>query len=66
MERILAICSEEDRKDATPKLKQLREVYDAYFAPIDESQLTLSEEDTPLHIKRAERLLLSLEDDHDD
>jgi hypothetical protein len=66
MDRILMICSDEDRKDAAPKIKQLREIYDAYFEPINENLLDLSDDETPLHVKRAENLISSLEADHDD
>lgn len=65
MDRILFTRPEEERIAFAPKLKALREVYDAYFTPTDESQLTLSDEETPDHIKRAEHLILSLENDND-
>ena len=65
MDRILMTCSEGERIDAAPKVRELREIYDAYFSPTDKSKLSLNDEDTPIHIKRAENLILSLEDKHD-
>ncbi|MGB9153579.1 MAG: hypothetical protein WCD70_10890 [Alphaproteobacteria bacterium] len=64
MDRIYMTCTPEERAEAGPLLKQLREIYDAYFAPVDNSQLTLSDEDTPIHVKRAEHLISSLEEEH--
>jgi hypothetical protein len=66
MDKLLATSSEADRINDAPKLKEIREIYDAYFQPLDMSQITLSDEDTPIHIKRAKELILSLEGNHDD
>ena len=66
MDKLLTISSEEIRVNDAPKLKELREIYDAYFEPLDMSQLSLSDEDMPIHVKRAEKLISSLENDHDD
>lgn len=64
MDRILLTRNKEEQEQDAPKLKALREIYDPYFSPADENQISLSEEDVPLHVKRAENLILSLEDDH--
>jgi len=61
MDRILFTCTEEQRADAAPKLKQLREIYDAYFEPVDPRHISIEEAKVPVHVKRAENLLMSLE-----
>ena len=66
MDKQLLVSSEEDRRKDAPIIKELREIYDAYFEPLDMSQLSLSDEDTPIHVKRAERLILSLEGNSDE
>ena len=65
MDRILFTCNETDRADAAPKLKKLREIYDAYFEPVDGRQLHISDDSVPAHVVRAENLLMSLEGEND-
>lgn len=64
MDRIYMTCTEAERAEALPKLRELREIYDAYFAAPD--QVDLSDEDTPIHVKRAENLILSLEGENNE
>jgi hypothetical protein len=61
MEQILPECSREARKNAAPKLKELRELYDAYFTDIDESRIYADKTGLPLHVLRAEVILDTLE-----
>jgi hypothetical protein len=63
MEEALKTCSDDIKADAAPKLEKLRELYDAYFTPVDENQLRLSEEDTPAYVKRAQAIIKTLEDE---
>ena len=64
MDRILATCTAEERAEAAPKLTQLREVYDAHFTPIGRAFALLGDDETPIHVRRAEEMILSLEDDY--
>jgi hypothetical protein len=65
LDKLSLTTSAEDRANDAPILKELREIYDAYFEPIDMRQLMLAEEDVPMHVKRAEILISSLEHNHD-
>lgn len=60
MEKELASCSPEERAIAEPKLRELRAVYDAYFAEVKDMDLYLGD-DKPLHVKRAEAIIKTLE-----
>jgi hypothetical protein len=60
MEKGLADCSPELRTELAPKLKELREAYDAYFSPIDEKAALIHEDEVPIHIKRAEAIIATL------
>jgi hypothetical protein len=61
MERILPTCTADVQADAAPKLKELREVYDAYFTDIDEDKLILDDAEVPQHVKRAKAIIETLE-----
>jgi hypothetical protein len=64
MERILETCDAAMKAEAGPKLKELREVYDAYFSPADdEDELVLEDIEAPMHVKRAEQIIGSLEEE---
>jgi hypothetical protein len=63
MEKGLAECSPDLRAELLPKLKELREAYDAYFLPLDEKAATIQEEEVPIHIKRAEAIISTLRGD---
>jgi hypothetical protein len=63
MEAILTTCPDDVKADAAPKLKQLRELYDAHFTEIDKNDIYLSDEETPAHVKRAEAIIKTLEAD---
>jgi hypothetical protein len=66
MDRIYMTCTEAERAEVLPKLRELREIYDAYFAQPDLNHVSINDEEAPIHIKRAEHLILSLEgDDHE-
>ncbi len=54
-------CPEDQREQSWATIKELQDIFDAYFSPIDESQLTLAEEDKPEHVRRAEFLMDYLE-----
>jgi len=66
MEEVLATCSAETQAEVAPRLAELREIYDAHFErPAHETiDLTGDEDaDKPVHIKRAEAILRTLEED---
>ena len=66
MDKILLTCPEDVRVDAEPNLKQLREIYDAYFASVDEGKISLSAEDLPAHVKSAQAIIMTLEGSNGD
>lgn len=60
MENGLPACTAEARAQIEPKLKELHEVYDAYFSSIDEKNVIMSDEHTPIYLKRAEAIIDTL------
>ena len=62
MERGLPECAPDVQADMKPRLKQLREVYDAYFADHDESAVAIHGT-LPTHIQRAQAIVATLEAD---
>jgi len=61
MEKILPNCAPDVQADVAPKLKELREIYDAYFTDVREDALYLEDADVPMHVRRAEAILDTLE-----
>ncbi len=61
MEAILPTCTPEEQIEAGPKIKRLREIYDAYFTNVDKNMLYLDEADVPAYVKRAEAIIDTLE-----
>jgi len=65
MEAGLEECDDEMRAKLEPKIKELREVCDAYFSEVDENLVVRDEEDEPLHIKRMKAILATMEGSHE-
>jgi hypothetical protein len=65
MEESLAECSPDAREVLEPKVREWREVCDAYFADVDPGAVHCDEENAPEHIKRMKAILGTLEDDHE-
>jgi len=65
MEDGLPACSPEARKALEPKIKELREVCDAYFSDLDRSAVFYDADRMPEHIKRMNTILITLEDNND-
>ncbi|MDP9127543.1 MAG: hypothetical protein M3N08_04685 [Pseudomonadota bacterium] len=63
MDEIVEASPESVRRDVAPKLKTLREIYDAHFAPTGLAPSALSDEETPAHVRRAQNIIQSMEDD---
>ncbi len=63
MLEVLKTCKPSVQKAAAPYIKELREIYDAAFSTPDEEFYDLSDEDKPIHIKRAEAIIDTLFDD---
>lgn len=63
MERRLPECREDARPKVAARLKQLREIFDAYFAPYDESAILIDEAELPPHILRARQIISTLEEE---
>lgn len=62
MDEILLTCPDDVKAEAAPKLKKLRDIYDAHFTSIDEKQLSLNEDEKPDHVKRAQAIIKTLEE----
>lgn len=60
LEEILATRPLESQAIDGPKLKKLREIYDAHFTPPADDETLLDDDDKPMHVKRAEAIILSL------
>ncbi len=60
MENELPNCTPAARAEVAPQLKELREIYDAYFSELDEKSVLIPTE-MPNHIKRAEAIISTLE-----
>jgi hypothetical protein len=61
MEKGMADCSPAIRAELTPKLKELREIYDSYFSSLDESAVApVSDDEIPVYLKRAEAIIATL------
>jgi hypothetical protein len=61
MEAGLPECSPEMRANLTPKVKELRDVCDAYFSDLDKHSIVYDAAEEPDHIKRMRVIISSLE-----
>lgn len=61
MERVLPECAPDVQANVRPKLKELREVYEAYFSDIDPNMTYIDSSQLPMHVLRAEVILDRLE-----
>lgn len=66
MEKALPDCAPEAQAVLEPRLKELREVCDAYFAEISENALYIDDETAPPHIKRMKAIIGTLDDVEED
>ncbi|MER2519422.1 MAG: hypothetical protein ABTQ34_01900 [Bdellovibrionales bacterium] len=62
MERHLPECADDLRPKVAAELEKLREIFDAYFAPYDESKIPINEDELPPHILRAREIISTLEE----
>lgn len=62
MEAGLAECSPEARKLVEPKIREWREICDAYFSDIDRNAVSYDEEENPPHIGRMNAILDTMEE----
>ena len=69
IEDIVRNCSPEAQADTAPRLAELRELYDAMFDKTDEVLMDLTddmnEDEKPIHIRRAEAIIKTMEESHD-
>ncbi len=65
MEAGLSDCTPEVRAQVEPKVKEWREICDAYFSDIDNNAVVYDEENAPQHIKRMRAILNTMEEDHE-
>jgi len=52
------------KADVEPKLRQLREIYDAYFTEANEANSQFDDELLPTYLKRAKTIIDTLEDEN--
>jgi hypothetical protein len=62
MEVDLALCPPDLRSKAEKVIKNIRELIEARFGPIDATLFVVCDADIPIHIKRAEAIIRTLED----
>jgi hypothetical protein len=66
MEEGMADCSPAIRAELTPKLHELRDIYDSYFSSLDESaEAPIREDEVPIYLKRAEAIIATLGGKHE-
>lgn len=65
MEKNIDLCPPDTRPEVEGMIKELREVYEARFGPMDMTMFVVCDADIPIHIKRAEAILKTLEDEDD-
>lgn len=68
MEKILKTCTPDVQAEVKPRLTAMREIYDAFYEKVGVQEIFMSDEyfethDKPQHIKRAEAIILTLEED---
>lgn len=63
MDRLLPTCAPEVQAEVAPQLRELRAIYDAFFAEADETKLTFDPADVPMHVKRAQAIIRTLEEE---
>ncbi len=64
MEAGLSELSNEKRELYAPKVKEWRELCDAYFTDVDPNAVEYDEDNEPDHIKRMRVIIKTLEDDN--
>ena len=64
MERDLGACTVEEQIATKPKLKELREIYDAYFVEPYTANSGVSDDEMPIYIKQAKAIIQTLEEDN--
>lgn len=64
MDQILLTCTDDVKVHMGPKLKKLREIYDAHFTPIDMSKVEVNHEDLPAHVRSAQAIIMTLEEEN--
>jgi hypothetical protein len=62
MERYVREELATDQAATLAKLKDLREIYDAYFSTPDKEAASIREDEIPTYIKRAKTIVATLED----
>lgn len=73
MDQVLLTCPAEEQKELAPRLAELRDVYDAFFTSVEnedvilnDNELYLADIEKPRHVRRAEAIIETLqEDDHE-
>jgi hypothetical protein len=62
MENNLQKCPADFRPEAEKLVAWVRELYDARFSPVDLTMYVVCDDDIPIHIRRAENMMRTLED----
>lgn len=67
LEKTIVSLPEEAREAIGKDIKELREIYDAYFSPVPQNVIeeVAANEEAPLHVRRAAAILSTLEEPND-
>ena len=66
MEESLIECAPDIRDVLEPRIRILRDACDAYFAKIDKSACMKNKEDEPIHVKRMNAILETMEEGYEE
>ena len=66
MEKSLDECEPDVRAQLEPRVKEWREICDAYFTDLNPAAVKYGEGELPPHIDRMNAILATLEDDHEE
>jgi hypothetical protein len=64
MEAGLDECSPETREALEPKIREWRDICNAYFSDCDREAVYFDEQEVPMHIRRMNAILSTMEDDN--
>ncbi|MBV8060734.1 MAG: hypothetical protein JO126_05165 [Alphaproteobacteria bacterium] len=67
IEKAIAGLPDEAKVEINKDIKELREIYDAYFSPVPQNVIeeVAADEEAPLHVRRAAAILSTLEEPND-
>jgi len=60
LEKALPLCPADLRSEMNKMMEEAWEIYEAQFSRVDENSITVSEDEMPVHIKRAKTIIKTL------